>query len=68
MLNWIVGNGSVFDIETVLTLNWTVFAWFTGWFEKELFLTWKLYLSLIDFFFIEMFGYLTVGKQNIYLY
>ena len=24
MLNWIVGNGTVFDIETVLTLNWIV--------------------------------------------
>ena len=22
MLNWIVWNGTVFDIETVLTLNW----------------------------------------------
>ena len=24
MLNWIVWNGTVFDIETVLTLNWIV--------------------------------------------
>ena len=24
MLNWIVLNGTVFDIETVLTLNWIV--------------------------------------------
>ena len=24
MLNWIVWNGTVFDIETVLMLNWTV--------------------------------------------
>ena len=24
MLNWTVGNGTVFDIETVLTLNWIV--------------------------------------------
>ena len=22
MLNWVVWNGTVFDIETVLTLNW----------------------------------------------
>ena len=24
MLNWIVSNGTVFDIETVLMLNWIV--------------------------------------------
>ena len=24
MLNWIVWNGTVFDIETLLTLNWIV--------------------------------------------
>ena len=24
MLNWIAGNGNVFDIETVLMLNWIV--------------------------------------------
>ena len=24
MLNWIVWNGTVFDIENVLTLNWIV--------------------------------------------
>ena len=24
MLNWIVWNGTVFDFETVLTLNWIV--------------------------------------------
>ena len=27
MLNWIVWNGTVFDIETVLTLNWIVSKW-----------------------------------------
>ena len=24
MLNWIASNGTVFDIETVLTINWIV--------------------------------------------
>ena len=24
MLNWIIWNGTAFDIETVLTLNWIV--------------------------------------------
>ena len=27
MLNWIVWNGTVFDIETVITLNWIELFW-----------------------------------------
>ena len=30
MQNWIVWNRTVFDIETVLTLNWIVLIW-TVW-------------------------------------
>ena len=28
MLNWVVRNGTVFDIETVLTLNYIELFWF----------------------------------------
>ena len=33
MLNWILWNGTLFDIETVLTLNWIVWirtVWLNG--------------------------------------
>ena len=36
-------------------------------FEIELFLTLKLYLHKAEFFNIELFWYLTVCKQNLYL-
>ena len=45
MLNWIVWNGTVFDIETVLTLNWFFknrTVWLNWIFEIEMLLTIKL--------------------------
>ena len=42
MLNWIVWNGIVFDIETILTLNWIVEI---ELFWLELCVDKKLYLS-----------------------
>ena len=45
MLNWIVWNGTVFDIETVLTLNWfVIYNWMNGivW-NSNVFDNWTVY-------------------------
>ena len=38
MLNWIVWNGTVFDIETLLTLNWIVIYRTVLTFKQNLYL------------------------------
>ena len=36
LLSWIVLNGTVFDIQTVLTLNWNVWNWTDHSYENGL--------------------------------
>ena len=47
MLNWIVWNGTAFDIETVLTLNW--FVWHLTVCKKNLYL-YKTELAKLELF------------------
>ena len=52
MLNWMVWNGNVFAIESVLTLNWifcyrTILIFYCVWIKYILILNWIVWIKTV---------------------